>query len=502
MKIIIVGGGSAGWMAAAALGKIIGDRWAVELVESEQIGTVGVGEATIPQILLFNGVLGLDEAEFLRETKGSFKLGIEFAGWTRAEERYIHAFGDIGRALGLIPFHHYWLQARARGQEHSLWDYSLSAQAAARNRFMREDPLPKTPLGAATYAYHFDASLYAAHLRRKAEGWGVRRHEGRIVSVGRDGESGHVSHLELEDGRRIDGDLFIDCSGFRALLIGETSPYVDWSQWLTCDRALAVPSTSVEPLTPYTRATARTAGWQWRIPLQHRVGNGMVYCSRFIDDEAAADELLANLDGEPLAEPRPIRFTTGHRREFWSGNVVALGLSSGFLEPLESTSLHLVQAGIRHLVDLLPGPNIEPADVRAYNAKLRFEFEAIRDFLILHYWANGRDEPFWRECREIDLPDPLAEKIELFRAQGRLFRFNEELFTELSWLQVLVGQGIMPRSYHPLADAPGDRNVDLYLASVRDLITAKVDRMPDHGAYVGRLCRSDTHNVSSKEARV
>jgi tryptophan 7-halogenase len=490
MKIVIVGGGSAGWMAAAALGRIVGERWPIELVESEQIGTVGVGEATIPQILLFNGVVGLDEDEFIRETKGSFKLGIEFVGWGAPDERYIHAFGLVGRDLGLIPFHHYWLQARSRGDRSSLAQYSLSAMAAAGNAFMREDPLPRTPIGAATYAYHFDASLYAAHLRKHAEKWGVKRHEGRITSVGRDGESGYVTHLELEDGRRIEGDLFIDCSGFRALLIGETlgSEYVDWSQWLPCDRALAVPCESVEPLTPVTRAIAREAGWQWRIPLQHRIGNGYVYCSDFIRDDAAAETLMANLDGKPLGEPRPLKFKAGRRQDFWRGNVVALGLASGFLEPLESTSIHLVQSGIKHLVDLLPRDGIDAADVAAYNSKVAFEYEKIRDFLILHYWANGRSEPFWKRCREMAVPDTLTEKVETFRAHGRIFRFNEELFTEIAWLQVMVGQNILPRSYHPLADAPGDDKVDQYLASIRELIAAKVAKMPDHRAYLERLC--------------
>jgi tryptophan halogenase len=497
MRIVIVGGGSAGWMAAAALGRIIGDQWPIALVESDAIGTVGVGEATIPQIHHFNRLVGLDEAEFVSRTKGSFKLGIEFVGWHGGEQaRYMHAFGSIGRDLGLLPFHQYWLQARARGGTARLEDYSLSAQAAFAHRFMREDPLPSAPLGSATYAYHFDAGLYAAFLREKAEASGVVRHEGRIVAVHRAGESGDVVSVEIEGGQRIEGDLFIDCSGFVSLLLGQTMgvPFVDWSRWLPMDRALAVPCESVEPVTPFTRATARKAGWQWRIPLQHRIGNGHVYCSDYMSDGDAADILLANLDGKPLADPRPLRFTTGHRREFWRGNVVALGLSSGFLEPLESTSIHLVQSGLKHLVDLLPHGRIDPADVAAFNAKLTFEFEAIRDFLILHYHANDRSEPFWQSRREMALPDTLIEKIETFRAHGRLFRFNEELFSEVGWLQVLVGQGILPRSYHPLADSPGDANVDRYLAGIREVIQAKVGRMPGHREYLSRL------NGTPKEA--
>lgn len=489
MKVLIVGGGSAGWMAAAALGKIVGDQWQIELVESEAIGTVGVGEATIPQILLFNGVVGLDEAEFVRATKGSFKLGIEFVGWGAPDQSYFHAFGEVGRKLGLIPFHHYWLQARARGDRTGITDYNQSAFASVRNRFMREDAIPNTALGAMAYAYHFDASLYAAHLRDHAERFGVVRHEGRIVRVERNAESGDVARVRLEDGRELEADLFIDCSGFRSLLIGETlgSEFVDWSQWLPCNRAMAVPCESVQPLTPYTRATARKAGWQWRIPLQHRTGNGMVYCSDYMSEEEAAETLLANLDGAPLADPRPIRFTTGHRREFWKNNVVALGLSSGFLEPLESTSLHLVQSGIKHLVDLLPNRPIAAADIASYNSKLTFEFESVRDFLILHYWANGRDEPFWKRCREMELPASLVDRIDLFRSSGRIFRFNEELFAEVSWLQVMLGQGIDAAAYHPLADSPGNDNVDQYLASIRDLLAAKVERMPDHQAYIDRL---------------
>lgn len=493
MRIVIVGGGSAGWMAAAALGRILGGEWPIALVESDAIGTVGVGEATIPQIRLFNEVLGLDEDEFVARTKGSFKLGIEFVGWQGGPHaRYIHAFGHVGRDLGLIPFHHYWLQARARGDAGQLEDYILSGAAARANRFTREDPLPSAPLGGAAYAYHFDAGLYAAFLREIAESYGVVRHEGRITEVEKDHSGEQVAAVRMEDGRRIEGDLFLDCSGFISLLLGKTLgvDYVDWSQWLPMNRALAVPCASVSPLTPYTRATARAAGWQWRIPLQHRIGNGHVYCSDYLSDDEAAAILLANLDGPALAEPRPLRFVTGHRKQFWKGNVVALGLASGFLEPLESTSLHLVQSGLKHLIDLLPREAIDPADVAAFNAKLTFEFERIRDFLILHYHANDRPEPFWQRCREMELPDSLAEKLATFRAHGRIFRFNEELFSEQGWLQVMIGQGIIPRSHHPLADFPGDGQVDRYLAGIREVIQAKVARMPDHQLYLDRMCGS------------
>lgn len=492
MRIVIVGGGSAGWMAAAALSRLLTPDWKITLVESDQIGTVGVGEATIPQILLFNGVLGIDENEFLRATKGTFKLGIEFDGWRAPGERYMHAFGQVGRDLGLVPFHHYWLQARARGKARTLDHYSLTECSARANRFSRTDPLPQAPLGAPTYAYHFDAGLYAAMLRTYAETRGVIRLEGRIIDVPLNAVSGAVTGVKLESGELIEGDLFIDCSGFRGLLIGEAvgSEYVDWSRWLPCNRALAVPCESAEKLLPYTRASAREAGWQWRIPLQHRIGNGYVYCSDYIDDDRAAETLLANLDGKPLADPRPIRFTTGHRREFWKKNVVSLGLSCGFLEPLESTSLHLVQSGIKHLIDLLPAGEIAGAEVERFNRQMTFEFETIRDFLMLHYWANGRDEPFWQACRNLELTDSLQHKLELFRSSGRLFRYNEELFTETGWLQVLIGQGIEPASYHPLANAPGDEAVDKYLVSIEEVIAAKVARMPEHADCIRQNCSS------------
>jgi tryptophan 7-halogenase len=493
--IVIVGGGTAGWMTAAALSRILDQRWKITLVESEDIGTVGVGEATIPQILLYNGVLGLDEAEFLRETKGSFKLGIEFVDWLKPGHRYIHAFGFIGRDLGMIPFHHYWLKARAAAETFSLDDYCIAASAAAENRFSREDPLPNLPIAPHSYAYHFDAGLYAAFLRKYAEARGVIRLEGKIVDVVLDGETGDVASVQLENGEIVAGDLFVDCSGFRGLLIEgalETG-YQDWTNWLPCDRALAVPCESVEPLTPYTRSTARKAGWQWRIPLQHRIGNGHVYCSQHISDDEAASILMANLDGKALADPKPLRFATGRRNLFWNRNVVAIGLASGFMEPLESTSIHLIQSGIKKLIDLLPAGEIRQADVDEYNRQSIFEFERIRDFLILHYHANQRDDPFWKSCREMAVPDTLKDKMELFAASGRIFRFGEELFTETGWLQVMSGQGIEPQSYHPLADAPGDKGVADYLRSIREVVTAKVDRMPGHKDYLEKLCAAGVH---------
>jgi tryptophan 7-halogenase len=488
--IVIVGGGSAGWMTAAVLSRFLARGWSIKLVESEEIGTVGVGEATIPGIRFFNAALGIDEDEFIRATQGTFKLGIEFDGWLRPGERYIHAFGQVGRDLGLIPFQHYWLRARESGANEGLAAYSLTAAASAANRFTRGNPTPNAPLGPMTYAYHFDAGLYAAFLRKQAEARGVERIEGKIANVRIDGERGDVASVVMEDGTSVAGDLFIDCSGFRGLLIEDAlkTGYEDWTHWLPCDRALAVPCASVRPLTPYTRSTARKAGWQWRIPLQHRIGNGHVYCSSQISDDEAAAILMANLDGEALDDPRPIKFTTGMRKKFWNRNVVALGLASGFMEPLESTSIHLIQSGIERLLKFLPNGAVAEADRDAYNAQSAFEFERIRDFIILHYHANQRDEPFWQSCREMAIPDTLAEKIAVFKANGRIFRVSEELFTELGWLQVMVGQGITPSGYNPLADQLTDSDLASFLAATRQVVDGSVAAMPDHADFIARHC--------------
>jgi tryptophan halogenase len=493
--IVIVGGGSAGWMTAAALSRFLARGWSIRLIESEEIGTVGVGEATIPQIRLFNAALGIDEDAFLRATQGSFKLGIEFSGWLRPGESYIHAFGQVGRDLGLIPFHHYWLRARAGGAGEALGAYALSAAAAKANRFMRGNPTPNAPLGPMTYAYHFDAGLYAAFLRKQAEARGVERTEGKIRDVRLNGESGDVAAVIMEDGSAISGDLFVDCSGFYGLLIEEAlrTGYEDWTHWLPCDRAMAVPCASVAPLTPYTRSTAQKAGWQWRIPLQHRIGNGHVYCSQYISDDEAAATLLANLDGEALGDPRPLKFTTGMRRKFWNHNVVALGLASGFMEPLESTSIHLIQSGIDRLLKFLPHGPIAAVDTDAYNRQSAIEFENIRDFLILHYYANQREEPFWQACRNMAVPDSLTEKLDIFRANGRIFRVAEELFTEVGWLQVMVGQGVIPHGYHPLADQISDSDLVAFLDATRQIIDASIAAMPSHAEFIARHCAAGVH---------
>ena len=489
-QIVIVGGGTAGWMAASAFARFLGPSYSIRLIESDDIGTVGVGEATIPAIQLFNQSLGIDENEFVRATQGSFKLGIEFVDWLKPGHRYMHAFGQIGRPLGLLPFHQYWLRHHHQDVTSSLWDYSPTAIATADNRFARPQEKPGSLPSGVAYAYHFDAGRYAQFLRKYAEARGVVRTEGEVVDVALNIETGFVEAVTLASGELVEGDLFIDCSGFRGLLIEQVleSGYEDWSNYLPCDRALAVPCTSVAPLTPYTRSTARDAGWQWRIPLQHRTGNGYVYCSQFISDTDATDTLMSNLDGQPLAEPRQLRFVTGKRRQIWKKNCVALGLSSGFLEPLESTSIHLIQAGIAKLLNFFPTAGFEQADIDAFNGQMDFEFTSIRDFIILHYNANNRDGAFWRQCREMVIPDSLAEKMDLFKANGRIVRFNDELFTELGWLQVMWGQGLRPKGYHPLADQLTPEQLAEFMMVSHKHAKHVAEQMPPHLDYITATC--------------
>ncbi|MEY2883237.1 MAG: hypothetical protein RL490_961 [Pseudomonadota bacterium] len=493
-EIVIVGGGTAGWMTAAALSRFLEGACRIRLIESDAIGTVGVGEATIPQIRLFNAGLGIDEDEFIRETQGSYKLGIEFVDWHHLGSRYMHAFGSVGRDIGLLPFHHYWLAGRNAGTVQDFGAYSFNEAAARANRYNRGAP-SVAGLPELVHAYHFDAGLYARFLRRYAEARSVVRHEGRIIRVERDGESGDVRQLTLDDGSVIAGQLFIDCTGFRGLLIGETlgTGYEDWSQWLACDRAYAVPCASAD-FTPYTRATARAAGWQWRIPLQHRTGNGYVYSSAHISDDEAAATLLANLDGEALGEPRPLRFTAGRRDRMWAHNVVAIGLASGFLEPLESTSIHLIQSGIARLLTLLPDAGMAPALRDEFNRQSAWEIERIRDFIILHYKATARDDtPFWRRARDMAIPDELADRIRLFAATGRVRRDHDELFTEIGWTQVFLGQGIVPAAPHPLAGLVAPADLAGFLAQLQGAITREVASLPDHAAFVRR------HNAANRQ---
>ncbi|MCW0451602.1 tryptophan 7-halogenase [Xanthomonas sacchari] len=493
-NLVIVGGGTAGWMAAAALARVLGPDYRITLIESEQIGIVGVGEATVPHIKAFNNLLGINEAEFVRHTQGSFKLGIEFADWQRPGTSYVHGFGtEIGHPLGLLPFQQYWFKQALAGKAKPLGAYTLNTVAAKRDRFMTSatDVPPNSPLANIAYAYHFDAALYAGFLRRYAEQRGVTRREGIVEEVQLHPESGDVISVRLASGEAIAGDLFIDCSGFRGLLIEQAlhTGYHDFSHWLPCDRALAVPCAKVGPPTPYTRATARAAGWQWRIPLQHRTGNGYVYCSAHISDDEAAATLLANLDGPALADPRPLRFVTGRRKQVWNRNVIALGLASGFMEPLESTSIHLVQSGISKLLELFPREGISPVLVRRYNERIAFEFDRIRDFLLLHYHATERDDSaFWRHCRSMPITPELQETLALFRDSGRFYRNGEEMFAEISWVQVMVGQGILPRAYHPLVDQVPQVDLERFMASVEQTIGHCADAMPPHQAFIDRYC--------------
>ncbi|MDZ4350514.1 MAG: tryptophan halogenase family protein [Xanthomonadaceae bacterium] len=489
--LVIVGGGTAGWMAAAVLAKAFGPGLSIRLVESEEIGIVGVGEATIPQIRLINQFLGLDEDEFLRASKGTFKLGIQFNDWTRLGDSYLHAFGETGLPVGVLGFHHYWLRGLHAGRPERYWDYSLNTRAALANRFGRLETLGQTPLAGIRYAFHFDAGLYARHLRSHAEQRGVQRTEGRIVSVEQRDPDGFIDAVVLDGGERVAGDFFLDCSGFRGLLIEGAlkAGYEPWSHWLPCDRAMAVPSARVEPMRSYTQANARVAGWQWRIPLQHRTGNGHVYCSQYISDDEAAAILLANLEGEALDEPRPLRFVTGMRKRFWHRNCLAIGLSSGFMEPLESTSIHLIQSAIGRFMQLFPERDVDPALSEEYNRQTRFEYERIRDFLILHYKANQRtDSAFWRDCAAMPVPDSLSAKIELFRTGGRVHRDAEELFTEGSWVQVFLGQGIIPERHHPLADSLEMARLEEFMASIRGAVERAADSLPQHAEFLAEHC--------------
>jgi tryptophan halogenase len=488
LDIVIAGGGTAGWVAAATFARFLGNRASITLVESDEIGTVGVGEATIPQIHNLMAGLGLDQAEFLRNTNGTFKLGIEFAGWLGEGTSYIHSFGTTGRGVGLIPFRQLWLRARSLGVAGEFGDYAYNIVAARLGRMARNAGTATIPDLA--YAYHFDASLFAAMLREYAEERGVRRVEGLIVDVERDGESGGLTALLLNGERRVPGTFFLDCTGFRSLLLGKALgvPYLDWSKWLPCNSALAVPCESGDAFRPYTQAMARQAGWQWRIPLQHRTGNGHVYCREFISDEEAAATLLGNLDGKALADPRPIRFTSGCRAEFWSHNCLALGLAAGFMEPLESTSIHLVQSALARLLNVLAGDLSLMASAReTFNRLSAIEWARIRDFITLHYFANRREGEFWTYCRNMELPPTLAEKIDLFLEAGNFMREEDELFLDDSWGQVMIGQGIMPRSWSPLADNVPAEDIGPFLESVARSYRLKAETLPTHRQFVADM---------------
>lgn len=484
-RIVVAGGGTAGWMAAAAIARTMGRAVEVTLVESDAIGTVGVGESTIPPLINFNRLLGIDEAAFMAATQATFKLGIQFENWKLPGHRYFHSFGFTGKDHWSAGFQHFWLYGRTRGHDAPYDAYCVELIAALEGKFGH------LPGDRANYAYQLDATLYARFLRTMAEGDGARRVEGKIAQVELDGESGDIAALVLERGTRVEGDLFLDCTGFRALLIEQTlhTGYDDWAHWLPCDSAIAVQTDNVGPPVPYTRAIAHDAGWQWRIPLQHRTGNGLVYCSRYLGREAALDRLLGNLEGAVRTEPNHLRFITGVRRRQWVRNCVAIGLAGGFAEPLESTSIHLIQRAVLRLIRMLPLFEVSPRDVAEFNEQQLQDMTQVRDFLILHYKATERrDSAFWRHCADMEIPDSLTQKIELFRETGRVFRKNEELFAENSWVQVMMGQGIEPRAWHPIAEKLRDEELARLLTTLRENVARTVAAMPRHADYVASYC--------------
>ena len=494
LDVVILGGGTAGWMAAAGLVSFLpAGRCRIRLIESEDIGTVGVGEATLPQIKSFNEVVGLDEADMMRATNATFKLGIQFVDWGFKGSRYIHPFGLHGPPGEGHAFRHRWLRALRRGLKSDIQEFSLAIVAAEENRFDFPDPRKTSLKSTFDYAYHFDASLYAAYLRRLAESRGVTRTEGKVEAVERNPETGDIDALSMESGERIGGDFFIDCSGFRSLLLGDTLGigWQDWSKWLPCDRAWAVPSERAHDFTPYTRSTAMDAGWRWRIPLQHRTGNGYVFSSSFTSDQEAADALLKELDSDATGEPRLLKFRTGRRALNWEANCVALGLASGFLEPLESTSIYLIQMAIVHLAPLFPGKTIDPRLRREFNRKVDLEYERIRDFLILHYHLGSRDDAeIWRYCRSMEVPESLQRKIALFRHSGIIEEYKDGLFSPPSWLSLFLGQGLVPDHYHPAADGQPDDRLISDLESLRADIRDQAEEMPGHERFVARYCQA------------
>ena len=480
-RVVIAGGGTAGWIAAYALVKQLGALLDITLVESEEIGTVGVGESTIPTARTFHQFMGIDEADFVRATGSTFKLGISFEDWAREGDRYIHSFGTLGRSTWMVEFHHFWLRARELGIAAEIGEFCLEHQAAAARRFGPSDQVPLN------YAYHLDAGLYGRYLRQLAEAAGVRRIEGKIAEVRQNGESGDIEALILETGQAIEGDLFIDCTGFRALLIGKALDvaFEDWSHWLPTDSALAVQSRATEPPPPYTRAIAHRAGWRWKIPLQHRIGNGLVYSSAHMSDEEARRLLDESISGEVLIEPRLIRFKAGYRRKVWVRNCVALGLSGGFIEPLESTSIHLIMIAVTRLLQVFPFREVSDAVAERFNLQSSREIEGIRDFIILHYHLTERDDSdFWSDCRSLTVPDSLAQRIDLFREAAHAFQDTHDLFRVDSWVQVMLGQRLAPHGRHPAAQLMSEPQLRDALQSLRSNIVHAVTAMPTHQAWL------------------
>jgi len=479
-------------MSAAALANALQQSCKITLVESDDIGITGVGEATIPPIKFFNQMLGINESEFLKHTHGTFKLGIQFIDWAKKGHDYFHPFGQFGAEFDSVSFYQYWLQAKKNGSEASLYDHSLAYVAAMNGKFDKPSSDNNNVKSTLDYAYHFDAVAYAKFLRGYAEHFGVRRVEGKVVDVNLKGDTGFIHSVRLADGEEIQADLFVDCTGFKALLIegGLKTGYVNWNHWLPCDRAVAVPCKMGSEFTPYTKATAKEAGWQWRIPLQNRTGNGYVYSSSHIEKEQATNTLMQSLEGEPLTDPKYFKFTTGHRRKFWHRNCVAIGLSSGFLEPLESTSLHLIQTGILRLIALFPDKNFDPMVEQEYNRITLTEYESVRDFLILHYCETTRDDsPFWQYCANMDLPGSLQHRMEHFRRNGYLNTTVLELFQNPSWWAVLMGQNVIPENYSPIVKHRENINGGDMLSKIQAIIRGSVNEMPSHRQFIESFCK-------------
>lgn len=491
-SILIAGGGTAGWMTAAAMIRTLGkDNVNITLVESEAIGTVGVGEATIPNIATFNAMLGIDERHFMKATQATIKYGIEFVGWSQDGESYFHPFGQHGYDMAGISFHQLWRKLHEMGQVDRIENYCATAMAAKGGKACLPSRDSKSIMSSLAHAYQFDAGRYAAFLREYSKDLGVQRVEGKITNVDLFTESGHIESVTLETGKVLKADLFIDCTGFRALLSDKVLGvgYHDWSHWLPCNSAQAVGSEKTSDAVPFTRATALNAGWQWRIPLQHRTGNGYVYASDYITDEKVTETLLNNLDGRALSQPKQLRFRTGQRKEFWHKNCVAIGLSAGFLEPLESTSIYLIQVGISRLLALFPDRSFNDTETAEYNKLVSLEFEQVRDFLILHYVANNRQgEPFWDYLRHMQIPDSLKRKIDLFKNRGRFFRYDGDLFSETSWVAVFLGQKVMPESYSAMVDGLPKNELEAALNSIKLEIAQSIPQMPSHEEFLSRYC--------------
>ncbi len=492
-KIVIVGGGTAGWISASSLARVLPkDQYDITLVESDQIGIIGVGEATIPPIQDVHKMLGVNEADFVRSTEASFKLGIEFKNWSSKGSSYFHPFGQYGREFDSVSFHQYWLRARSLGFEGDLSEFSLGEKMAKAGKFVPSSQDPQSVLSTMGYAYHFDASLYAKFLRRIAEGMDVTRTEGKVVDVRLASDSGHIESIQLESGQSIEGDLFIDCTGFASLLIGKTLgvEFEDWSHLLSANRAVAVPSENVGKTKPYTQSIAHEAGWQWRIPLQHRTGNGFVFSDKYLSEDEATHTLLNNLEGEALAEPRVLKFKTGRRTQAWQKNCIAVGLSAGFIEPLESTAIHLVQTMIARLLQIFPQDGFQTADIDEFNQQFCREYDMVRDFIVLHYHLNQRSEPLWKNAREMPIPESLSHKMRLFAAHGRFFERQDDLFKKASWLAVMMGQGISPRSYDPVADRKPEAGLAQWLNGIQTAYKGAVEAMPEHDEFLAHVTKN------------